>query len=204
MLIRRGKRAMRRLIIAFSVRSRQQKAKQIVDFMAEHRVSTVVFVGCSSGTNSNELLVENAVAQHASVLAACDIYPIEGLPWPYVQADGRDLPFEDGYADMVLANAVIEHVGTLGDQLRFVSEQTRVARTWVITTPNRWFPIESHTSAIFAHWSRAWRARHQKAFTRLLSLSEFRDLLPAGTVIRGKPWSATFTAYFAHAPAERV
>jgi hypothetical protein len=28
-----------------------------------------------------------------------------------------------------------------------------------------------------------------------MSLGEFRALLPAGTIVVGKPWSATFTAF---------
>lgn len=187
---------MRRLVLAFSVRNRRRKAALISDFMVRHDVGDVVFVGCSNGVNPNELIVENAVARRAKVLNACDIYEIEGLPWPFLKADGRDLPFPDDYTDMVLANAVIEHVGSLADQARFVAEQTRVARTWVITTPNRWFPVESHTSAVLKHWSRRWRARHCEEFSRLLSLAEFRDLLPAGAVVVGKPWSATFTAFY--------
>jgi hypothetical protein len=67
----------------------------------------------------------------------------------------------------------------------------------VITTPNRWFPIESHTSTILLHWSRKWRARHSREFTRLLSLGEFRDLLPVEAVIVGRRWSPTFTAFYA-------
>jgi hypothetical protein len=189
---------MRRRVLAYSVRNRKRKAELISRFMAANGVADVVFVGCSGGVNPNEMIVERAIADRAKVLAACDIYEIEGLPWPFVKADGRDLPFPDRYTDMILANAVIEHVGGLADQVRFVAEQTRVARTWVITTPNRWFPIESHTSTPLRHWSRKWRARHEREFTRLLSFSEFRDLLPAGTVIHGRPWSATFTAMYAH------
>ena len=121
------------------------------------RKQNVVFVGCSPGKNPNESIVEMAVAKQAKVLIACDILDCKDLPWPFIQADGRDLPFDDDYTDMVLANAVIEHVGGLSDQLEFVAEQSRVARTWVITTPNRWFPVEAHTSVLFLHWSRKWR-----------------------------------------------
>ena len=187
---------LRRAVIAFSVRNRRRKAAAIASFMSDNHVSDVVFVGCGHNSNPNERIVEDTVAEHAKVLTACDV--VEGPsdpPWPYQIADGRDLPFEDGWTDMILANAVIEHVGGLADQLRFVQEQTRVARTWVITTPNRWFPVESHTAVIGKHWSRRWRASHDE-FTRLLSRSEFRDLLPDDAVVVGRPWSATFTAYY--------
>jgi hypothetical protein len=88
---------------------------------------------------------------------------------------------------------VIEHVGGEVEQRRFVAEHVRVGRDWVITTPNRWFPVESHTSAVLRHWSPRWRDSRPE-FTRLLSLREFRDLLPADARVVGRPWSATFTA----------
>ena len=74
-----------------------------------------------------------------------------------------------------------------------------MARSWVITTPNKWFPVESHTSALFAHWFPSWRAR-QTAFTRLLSRREFANLLPAGAKVAGHWWSPTFTATYSRSP----
>ena len=55
---------------------------------------------------------------------------------------------------------------------RFVQEHMRVGKAWIITTPNRWFPVESHTSVLLKHWSRQWRSRRSE-FTRLLSKREF-------------------------------
>ena len=193
---RMGKRMMRRAVLAFSVRNRTRKAALIARFMDEHAVRSVIFVGCSPGRNPNEAIVESAVARQARVLAACDVIACRGLPWPFLQADGRQLPFAQAAVDMVLANAVVEHVGDRDDQRRFVAEQGRVGRTWVITTPNRWFPVESHTSALFAHWSARWRAGRPE-FTRLLSRREFRELLPPEAVVLGRPWSATFVAFYA-------
>ena len=199
MLARMGslvKRVMRRSVLRFSIRSRQKKAAVIGRFLEDHALRTSIFVGCSPGTNENEGIVERAVADRTDVLAACDVLRSE-VPWPFVLADARALPFADHAADVLVANAVIEHVGDEADQRRFVAEHLRVGRAWVITTPNRWFPVESHTAAVLRHWSPRWRAGREE-FTRLLSLREFRALLPAGTTVVGRPWSATFTAL--HAP----
>ena len=187
-LVRRG-------VIAFSIWNRRRKARAIEQYLDARGARNAIFVGCSSGDNPNESVVENAVAAKVDILMACDIEECTGLPWPFVQADGRNLPFPDDYTDLVLANAVIEHVGSLPDQVRFVAEQSRVGRSWVITTPNRWFPVEAHTSAVFRHWSRKWRDSRPE-FTRLLSLREFRDLLPEDAYVTGRAWSPTFTAYF--------
>lgn len=71
----------------------------------------------------------------------------------YVQADGRNLPFEDMAFDFVHSSAVIEHVGSRDMQYRFLGELWRVARKGIfVTTPNRWFPVEFHSALPLLHW----------------------------------------------------
>ncbi|MBA3374993.1 MAG: methyltransferase domain-containing protein [Actinobacteria bacterium] len=70
----------------------------------------------------------------------------------FVTADGLRLPFADDSFDVVHSNAVIEHVGEQEDQERFVTELVRVGRAGFITTPNRWFPIETHCKLPLLHW----------------------------------------------------
>jgi ubiquinone/menaquinone biosynthesis C-methylase UbiE len=149
--------------------------------------------GMASGTEPNEGIVERLVAEHASEVVSINLYDPGPQPWPHLIADGCRMPFADQSFDLVVSNAVIEHVGGLQEQLAFIGEHQRVGRAWVITTPNRWFPVESHTSTLFAHWSAGWRARRTE-FTRLLSRAEFRRVLPAGATLRGHPWQATFLA----------
>jgi hypothetical protein len=69
-----------------------------------------------------------------------------------VTADGRELPFLDGAFDVAFSNAVVEHVGGRRDQRRFVHELCRVARRVFVSTPNRWFPVETHTLLPLVHW----------------------------------------------------
>jgi SAM-dependent methyltransferase len=68
-----------------------------------------------------------------------------------IQPSAR-LPFSDGQFDIVVSNAVLEHVGSRGRQMQFVSELLRVGRTAFITVPNRFFPVEHHTAIPFLHW----------------------------------------------------
>jgi hypothetical protein len=71
----------------------------------------------------------------------------------FVRANGRYLPFRDRAFDIVHSSAVLEHVGSLQDQIAFVQECCRVARKRIfLTTPNRWFPIEFHTVLPVVHW----------------------------------------------------
>ncbi len=104
----------------------------------------------------------------------------------YVQADGRSLPFADGEFDMLVSNAVVEHVGGHDDQHAFVHELCRVADRVFVTTPNRWFPIEVHTLVPLVHWlpkSQAdalFRTLGKPGATtlHLLRPAEFRALFP--------------------------
>jgi ubiquinone/menaquinone biosynthesis C-methylase UbiE len=103
----------------------------------------------------------------------------------YVEADGRNLPFADDSFDFVHSSAVIEHVGSFAQQVRFISECARVARKGVfVTTPNRWFPVEFHTLVPFAHWLPAPVFRKlMRAFGREFFASEDNlNLLSAGTL----------------------
>jgi hypothetical protein len=62
------------------------------------------------------------------------------------------LPFRDKEFDIAFCNAVIEHVGTLKQQKDFVDEMMRVSRSFFLTTPNRWCPVEFHTALPLLHF----------------------------------------------------
>lgn len=73
------------------------------------------------------------------------------------------LPFDKGFFDIVHCSSVIEHVTVPKDdvwrryrpgefaelacahQRQFAAEIRRVGRAYFVQTPNKWFPIESHT-----------------------------------------------------------
>ncbi|RCL52427.1 MAG: class I SAM-dependent methyltransferase [Synechococcus sp. MED-G71] len=77
-----------------------------------------------------------------------DHYP--GLS--FLKADACDLPFEDKKFDFAFCSAVIEHVGSRQRQKQLILEAARVASIVMVSTPNKWFPIEFHTLTPFLHW----------------------------------------------------
>ncbi|HEY6254943.1 MAG TPA: methyltransferase domain-containing protein [Xanthobacteraceae bacterium] len=88
----------------------------------------------------------------------------------YLRANVLELPFADQSFDLVHSSAVLEHVGSLTNQARMISECLRVARRGVcLTTPNRWFPIEFHTQLPLVHWLPKTAAR---PIFRLLGFAE--------------------------------
>jgi SAM-dependent methyltransferase len=65
---------------------------------------------------------------------------------------GERLPFDNHEFDIAFSNAVIEHVGNRENQKAFILEMLRVSRSFFLTTPNRWFPVELHTAIPFLHF----------------------------------------------------
>jgi SAM-dependent methyltransferase len=178
----------------FQLWNRSRKAAWIVQFMKAHGVSSVLLIGVVPRDNTGwENLVEAAIAGHAKWLVWSGLSTTADAS-PYVAGNGLQLPFADGAFDLVVSNAVIEHVGGLDEQVVFVAEHRRVGRHWVITTPNRWFPVESHTRVMLRHWSPSWRSQRRE-FTRLLSRREFTELVggDVGGAVVGSPVSPTFT-----------
>lgn len=71
----------------------------------------------------------------------------------FIKGDALQLNLESNSFDTVFSNAVLEHVGDSTNIKRFISESIRIAKNEVILiTPNRWFPLETHTKLLFLHW----------------------------------------------------
>jgi len=62
------------------------------------------------------------------------------------------LPFPDKRFAIAASNAVLEHVGSRREQVKFLAELCRVARRVFVSVPNRFFPLEHHTSLPFVHY----------------------------------------------------
>ena len=113
--------------------------------------------------------VSDVVTDAANVLERCYPYPKDivaaglgggeafrmaypGVRYVRITANER-LPFADGSFRFAVSNAVLEHVGSVPDQERFLRELLRVAEEVFVTVPNRFFPIEHQTAIPLAHFS---------------------------------------------------
>jgi len=184
---------------AISLRSRRRKLRLLLDELQPTADTTVLDVGVDEvslgdaggegGCRTHNFLEEHypwpgrvtALGLHDGARFRAR-YPAI----PYVQGDGTALPFADGAFDIVVSNAVVEHVGDHDAQAAFVREALRVGRRVFLTTPNRWFPIEVHTKLPLVHWlpdpvahrvyalaGRAWAKENH-----LLGPSTLRGLFP--------------------------
>jgi len=64
----------------------------------------------------------------------------------------HSLPFKDQEFDVAFSNAVVEHAGNRSQQEFFIREICRVAKNVFIVTPNRGFPLETHTGLPLIHY----------------------------------------------------
>jgi hypothetical protein len=187
------RRLVRAAVVAYSIRNRRRKAARVLEHMRRYGLKTIVVVGIEGdGGDANADRIESVLAQERDLLAAVNVATVT-TQLRLIVGDGRLLPLASRACDLILSNAVIEHVGDEDQQRAFVAEHCRVGRSFVMTTPNRYFPIESHTSVLLRHWSNRWSADRTE-FTRLLSRRQFVALLPPGTRVVGHWWSPTFTA----------
>src|SRR6266436_5854265 len=136
--------------------------------------------------NFGEVVVANPQEQRFEVS--------DGLRVRQIKADGRDLPFESRSFDWVFSNAVIEHVGSWEDQIRFANEIRRVSsKGYFVTTPNKFFPLEPHTLLPFYQFLPARIQKRvlpysvgylrQYEVVHLLSIKQMQELFPEARVV---------------------
>jgi hypothetical protein len=186
----------RGLAARVSARSRRRKLDLFFETMRPTAETTVVDVGVSDGGYGEDM------AGTANFFEALYPWPerITAVSTQYltvfqqafpkvtaVRADGRDLPFPDDRFDVGFSNAVVEHLPDLESQRAFVGELCRVSRRVFLTTPNRRFPLDTHTLVPLAHWLSDERrdavyrrlGRDEGLGLRLLEPEAFLALFPA-------------------------
>ena len=101
----------------------------------------------------------------------------------------RRLPYADGVFDLVLALGVVEHLPAR-NRLAQVDEYYRVlapgGHIAILDTPNRWFPLETHSVGLpFVQWL---PPRWGYAYARTLRPRRFGAVTYAGFTADGTGW----------------
>jgi hypothetical protein len=146
------------LPIKIAAHQRRKMYERFIRFAKIEALDTILDIGATSDRSYDHSNYLEAWYPHKNRITAIGIddgaflaslYP--GVK--FLQADGRALPFESAAFDFVHSSAVLEHVGSRRQQIRFLQEAWRVARKGVfVTTPNRGFPVEFHTLLPLIHW----------------------------------------------------
>jgi hypothetical protein len=178
----------------FSFYNRKKKLKFVKKYIQKNQIESCLIVGASPKNSKDNFvnLIEEGILKICSEVTISGI-ATDGGGWEnWITADGRKLPFDEKSFDLVFSNAVIEHVGIQEDQRKFINEHERVGKFWMLTTPNRHFPVESHSYVLFKHMSGAWVPKY---VSRLLSKRDLREIIPSTGEIKGHFYSPTFICY---------
>lgn len=136
-------------------------------------------------------------------LYAAEISEEDSKSFESVQGSALNLPYLRDDFDLVFSNSVIEHVGSLENQLQFANEVKRLSDRYIVQTPSFWFPLEPHSLIPFfqfiPHSIRAYlimwfdinyfpkASSYQEALqvsrsTLMLTKKEFRNLFPEAEI----------------------
>ena len=137
---------------------------------------TILDVGVSDVVNDGANVIERKYP-HPERITAAGLGTAEDFQhaFPavtYVRIEAnRRLPFADRSFAIATSNAVLEHVGSHGNQIAFVAELLRVAQKVFVSVPHRYFPVEHHTAIPLLHFRDGSFARA----CRLLGKSEWAE-----------------------------
>ena len=137
--------------------ARQQMYLHLVNTMGIDEETTILDFGVSEHiTDESNFLEKNASYLSNITCAGIGDGTEVRQEFPQVNYVSLEpnvaLPFSDKQFDLAYSNAVFEHLES--DQMRtfFFNELSRVSKKVYICVPNRWFPVEHHTTVPFAHY----------------------------------------------------
>lgn len=185
-----------------TLRAREEKFRRFMELIVPRPGETILDAGVAPYSVRGTNFLESLYPFPEQITALSNDSPERfrdfATDFPRVRlifGDARRLDFPDGHFDIAFSNAVVEHVGERAEQQKFVSELLRVAGRVFLTTPNYWFPVDSHTLVPLAHWlpfplrRRVYRLFGVEEWARpsrlnLLSAKQFLSLFPDDAIVK--------------------
>lgn len=138
-------------------KSRKRKYDDLIELLDIKQGCSVLDIGVADQEYSP---VDNYFEKkypHPHNVTVLSVEKLERFPDNYsniscVYYKGGVVPFQDKCFNVVISNAVIEHVGQQNEQIQFVNEMLRVGEKVYFTTPAKEFPVEMHTNFPLIHW----------------------------------------------------
>lgn len=138
--------------------ARKKMYSELIKSLPMYEINTIIDVGVTADKEQEASnFFENFFPDSNKITALSnqdaswmeDLY--KGLK--FIKGNALNMPFKDNTFDLVFSSAVIEHVGCRANQCRLIRECMRISKKYiVITTPNKWYPLELHTATPFIHW----------------------------------------------------
>lgn len=160
-------------------KARENRAQVFRSAFRLDETTRILDLGSETGANINFVLQGSPVRPENVYIADINQVPIEkgkrAFGYNPVLLDGSgELPFGDGFFDIVYCSSVIEHVtvekekawslrsggefkaAAIARQTAFAREIQRVGKQFFVQTPYKHFPIESHSWLPFVAWLPRW------------------------------------------------
>jgi len=140
------------------IKKRKEIIKIINDLSKDKNLFDVLDVGTTEDTNheSSNIIIKNL--RYFKVFKSISIQKInsnffkEKLTKSITQ-DFSCSEIEKFKSDVVIANATIEHVGNIINQVKMCKNISLLANKYfIIITPNRYHPLEFHSKLPLIHW----------------------------------------------------
>jgi SAM-dependent methyltransferase len=173
----------RKVHVGLDLVSRRRKAQKIELLLGLDRIDAslrVLEIGCGSGGIAHYF----GTRPNFHEVTGVDVVDVRRIRegYRFLLVSGVDLPFRDSSFDVVISNHVIEHVGSVEDQLQHLREIARVmgeSAVGYIAVPNRWRLIEAHYRLPLLS---VLPPRYASAYMRFFRKGDYYDCEPLGAV----------------------
>lgn len=199
--------------------AREKRAHLFREMFEIRPITRILDIGSEDGSAIAEVLRGTHAQPKNVYIADIDAARVEegrarfGFMPVVIPESGR-LPFEDGFFDVVYCSSVIEHATVpkeevwsvrsstefrrraRSNQRQLADEIRRIGKAYYVQTPDKWFPIESHTWLPFIGYvprtlqmrvitvsNRYWVKRTSPDWY-LLTVREMRALFPEAEIRR--------------------
>lgn len=169
------------------------RAKRIITLLQDYKDSNakVLDLGCGIGLTMSLLAQEykhciGCDISKKSVVATKDLLKIVGIRRTVIQYDGKRMKLPARSFDAVLSLEVIEHAQDPQSMLAEIARVLKKDGVLIITTANKWWPIEPHfkllflsylPSAVADFYVRATKKGSSYESIKLPSYSQFRKMV---------------------------
>jgi SAM-dependent methyltransferase len=210
-----------RYALNFSQKARGKRAEVFRQLFTVGPDTKLLDLGSEVGEHIAKLVADTAIIPANVYIADIDADAVaEGARrfgfTPVVINESGRLPFPDGYFDVVHCSSVVEHVTipkadiwslrsgrefrrrSEEAQAKFAQEIKRVGRQYYVQTPDKWFPVESHSWLPFVGWlprrvlipvlrlTNSFWVKKTSPDWHLLDARELSGLFEGGSVVREK------------------